>query len=74
LRTRRLSAAAKILGAFCGAIFSGHAAQANWRANLSPLLAQESAAEGGYPIIEWAIVVVLIGAALFVICRSSRRN
>jgi hypothetical protein len=73
-RIRRLSAFGKTLGAFCGAILADHAARADWRANLSPLLAQESAAEGGYPIIEWAIVVVLIGAAVFVICRSSRRN
>jgi len=73
-RIRRLSATGKTLGAFCGAILADHAARADWRATLSPLLAQESAAEGGYAIIEWAIVVVLIGAALFVICRSSRRN
>jgi hypothetical protein len=39
-----------------------------------PLLAQESSGEGGYPILEWAIVVLLIGVALFGICRSSRRN
>jgi hypothetical protein len=73
-RTRRLSAAAKTPAAFCGAILAGHAARADWSAHLTPILAQESAAEGGWPIIEWAIVVVLIGAALFVICRSSRRN
>jgi hypothetical protein len=73
-RKRPKSIAATTLGLFSGAILSGQAARADWRATLAPLLAQESAAEGGYAIIEWAIVVVLIGAALFVICRSSRRN
>jgi hypothetical protein len=43
-------------------------------AGVSPILAQESSGEGGYAIIEWAIVVVFTGVALFVICRSSRRN
>jgi hypothetical protein len=43
-------------------------------AGVSPILAEESSGEGGFAIIEWAIVVVLVGVALFVICRSSRRN
>jgi hypothetical protein len=72
-RTSRLSAAAKTLAAFCGAFLCGRTAVAGGVGALSPILAQESG-EGGYGIIEWAIVVVLVGAALFVICRSSRRN
>ena len=55
-------------------IFSGRAALAAGPAGLLPILAQESSGEGGYAILDWAIVVVLVGAALFVICRSSRRN
>jgi hypothetical protein len=47
---------------------------AAWTPSVMPLLAQDATAEGGLPIIEWAIVVVLIGVTLFVICRSSRRN
>jgi hypothetical protein len=51
-------------------------------AQAAPLLAQaqktaaaEPAAEGGsWPIVDWLIVVVLIGGAIYVICRSSRRN
>jgi hypothetical protein len=73
-RKSRLSAAAKTLAAFCGAFLCGRAALASGVGALSPILAQESSGEGGYAIIEWAIVVVLVGVALFVICRSSRRN
>ena len=37
--------------------------------------AETPAAEGGsWPILDWLIITVLIGGALFVICRSSRRN
>jgi hypothetical protein len=37
--------------------------------------AETPAAEGGsWPILDWLIVTVLICGALFVICRSSRRN
>ena len=50
-------------------------------AALLPVLAQaqktatEAPAEGGsWPILDWLIIVVLIGGCLFVICRSSRRN
>jgi hypothetical protein len=51
-------------------------------AHAAPLLAQaqktapaEPAAEGGsWPILDWLIVAVLICAAIYVICRSSRRN
>ena len=47
-----------------------------------PVLAQaqktpaaEPAAEGtSWPILDWLIVTVLICAAIYVICRSSRRN
>jgi hypothetical protein len=64
------------------AITTARAAQAGWSANLLPVLAQaqktaaaEPAAETGtWPILDWLIVTVLICAALFVICRSSRRN
>jgi len=73
-RTSRLSAAVKTLGTFAGAIVSGRAALAGGHAANLPILAQESSGEGGYGIIEWAIVVVLVGVALFAICRSSRRN
>jgi hypothetical protein len=63
-------ACAQALGALAGLVLSSRVAVAG----VSPILAEESSGEGGYAIIEWAIVVVLIGAALFVICRSSRRN
>lgn len=52
-------------------------------AHTAPLLAQaqktapaEPAAEGGgsWQILDWLIVAVLICAAIYVICRSSRRN
>jgi hypothetical protein len=56
--------------------------RADWSAKLLPVVAQaqktttaEPAAEGvSWPILDWLIVGVLIGAAIFVICRSSRRN
>ena len=68
---RRRRACASVLGAVAGVLCSSRAALAG----VSPILAQESSSEGGgYAIIEWAIVVVLTGVALFVICRSSRRN
>jgi hypothetical protein len=57
------------------------AVRANCSAILLPVLAQdqktatEAPAEGGsWPILDWLIIVVLIGGCLFVICRSSRRN
>jgi hypothetical protein len=64
------------------ALTSARAAHADWTANLLPLVAQaktttaEPAAEstGSWPILDWLIVGVLICAAIFVICRSSRRN
>jgi len=64
------------------AITTARAAQAGWSTNLLPVLAQaqktaaaEPAAEtGSWPILDWLIVGALICAALFVICRSSRRN
>ncbi len=60
-----------VLGGIAGVVLSGRATLAG----VSPILAQESSGEGGgYAIIEWAIVIVLTGVALFVICRSSRRN
>lgn len=62
-------AGAQFFGALAGLLLFSRAAFAGF----DPILAQESG-EGGYAIIEWAIVVVLTGAALFVICRSSRRN
>ncbi len=57
-------------------------ARAGWAAALLPVLAQaqktaapEPGTEGSsWPILDWLIIVVLIGAALFAICRSSRRN
>lgn len=70
-RSRRFSAACVgAIGAVGGVLLSARIAVAG----VSPILAQESSGEGGYAIIEWAIVVVLTGVALFVICRSSRRN
>jgi hypothetical protein len=63
-------ACSQVLGALAGLVLTSRVVLAG----VSPILADESSGEGGYPIIEWAIVVVLIGAALFVICRSSRRN
>jgi hypothetical protein len=64
------------------AMTTARAAQAGWSANLLPVLAQaqktaaaEPAAETGtWPILDWLIVTVLICAAIYVICRSSRRN
>ncbi len=61
---------------------SARAVPAGWSAKLLPVLAQakktaapEAPAEtGSWPILDWLIVAVLIGAALYVICRSSRRN
>jgi hypothetical protein len=59
----------------------GQSAQAVGSTMLSPLLAQaptttpaEPAAETSWAVLDWGIVVVLIGGALFAICRSSRRN
>jgi hypothetical protein len=70
----RLGSMAKSAIAWCVAFFAGRAALAAAPGRILPLLAQESSGEGGYAILEWAIVVVLIGVALFGICRSSRRN
>ncbi len=70
----RLGMGATALGALCVAVVGGRDAVAAGTARIMPLLAQESSGEGGYPILEWAIVVLLIGVALFGICRSSRRN
>jgi hypothetical protein len=66
------------------AIAHGRAVQASWGADFVPLLAQAqkatttaepAAAEGGsWPVLDWLIVVALIGGALYAICRSSRRN
>ncbi len=65
-------------------IANARAAQASWGADILPLLAQAqkatttaepAAAEGGsWPVLDWLIVVALIGGALYAICRSSRRN
>lgn len=73
-RRGRLATCAKVVGGFCGAVLSHQIVLAEGSSRIVPILAQESSGEGGYPIIEWAIVVALVGAALFVICRSSRRN
>jgi hypothetical protein len=70
----RLRLGARALAALCVAIVGGRGAVAAGTGRIMPLLAQESSGEGGYPILEWAIVVLLIGVALFGICRSSRRN
>ena len=90
LNLRRCIASSRQLGSACRflilpaawAMTTARAAQAGWSANLLPVLAQaqktaaaEPAAETGtWPILDWLIVTVLICAALFVICRSSRRN
>jgi len=56
-------------------LLCANATSAAWHPAFTPLLAQESTVEGGgYAILDWLIVVVLIGAALFVVCRTSRRN
>jgi len=65
-------------------IAHARAAHASWGADILPLLAQAqkatttaepAAAEGGsWPILDWIIVVALIGGTLYAICRSSRRN
>ena len=70
----RLEIGTKVLGALCVAVVGAQGAVAAGTARIVPLLAQDSSGEGGYPILEWAIVVLLIGVALFGICRSSRRN
>jgi hypothetical protein len=36
--------------------------------------AADAGSGGSWLVLDWLIVVVLIGAALFAICRSSRRN
>jgi hypothetical protein len=67
------------------ALQTARAAQADWSTTFLPLLAQakkatttapDAAAESGgsWPVLDWAIVVVLIGVSLYAICRSSRRN
>ncbi|HEV8070339.1 MAG TPA: hypothetical protein VGP76_21675 [Planctomycetaceae bacterium] len=64
------------------AITTARAVHAAWSTHLLPVLAQaqktaaaEPAAEtGSWPILDWLIVGALICAALYVICRSSRRN
>jgi hypothetical protein len=60
---------------------AARAASRSRSAVLLPVLAQaqktatEAPAEGGsWPILDWLIIVVLVGGCLFVICRSSRRN
>jgi hypothetical protein len=60
---------------------TAHSAFAGWSTRLWPVLAQakttptsEPAAETTWPILDWLIVIALVGAALYVICRSSRRN
>ena len=77
VRARRLLTAGGTLIAFCGAIGLCRP-PAVWAADLTrrltPLIAQETASEGGYAIVEWAIVVLFTAAALFAICRSSRRT
>ena len=65
-------------------IAHARAAHASWGADFLPLLAQAqkatttaepAAAEGGsWPVLDWLIVVALIGGTLYAICRSSRRN
>jgi hypothetical protein len=87
---RMSSAAARISArivalAFAWGMAAASVARAGWSTTLLPLLAQAQktaapapetpAAEGGtWAFVDWLIVVVLIGAAVFVICRSSRRN
>jgi len=79
---RQLGAACRFLILPAAWAITTARAQAGWSANLMPVLAQaqktaaaEPAAETGtWPILDWLIVTVLICAALFVICRSSRRN
>jgi hypothetical protein len=61
---------------------AAQAARAEWSTTFLPALAQaqktaapEAQAEGAsWPILDWLIVSVLICAAVFVVCRSSRRN
>ena len=68
---------------FTRSLKTTRAAYASCSAFILPVLAQapktttaaDTPAEGGsWPILDWLIITVLIGGALFVICRSSRRN
>jgi hypothetical protein len=40
----------------------------------APDPAADAGSGGGWFVLDWLIVVVLVGGALFAICRSSRRN
>jgi hypothetical protein len=64
------------------ALATSRAVYAGWSADLLPLLAQaqktappeQPAETGSWPILDWLIVGVLICAAIYAVCRSSRRN
>ncbi len=63
---------------------SGRIASVGRCAMILPVLAQaqKTAAEapaadsegGAWPVIDWLLVAVLVCGALFLVCRSSRRN
>lgn len=75
LSRRARMGARHVWTSIAGLLLCANAAPADWHPALTPLLAQETTVEGsGYPVLDWLIVVVLIGAALFVVCRTSRRN
>jgi hypothetical protein len=77
----RLASRLAVFAAACG-LSAAKSAQARWSTDIVPALAQASTktaaeppAEGGsWPILDWLIVAVLICAAIYAICRSSRRN
>jgi hypothetical protein len=74
LTARRISSAACRLFVLTLAWGIG-TAPARVLAQAQKTAAPEPPAETGtWPILDWLIVAVLIVAALFVICRSSRRN
>jgi hypothetical protein len=63
------------LAAVLGLESARSVACAGLSAPLMPLLGQAGGAESTGPnALDWGIVVVLIAAALFAVCRSGRRN
>jgi hypothetical protein len=77
---RRLACdAAAVLGRslrrlfFFGSVLGLSAASA-FAAGKKTAAPAESASETSYPVVDWLIVVVLIGLAVFVVCRTSRRT
>jgi hypothetical protein len=40
----------------------------------APPPAETTPSEPGFPVLDWLIVVVMVGLAVFVVCRTSRRT